>query len=790
MAAPIVRGRAMPLKIIDVERSFRKLVDEQGGIYYAMQDSAYPMAAVYNKYHLPLGPDMTLNGGFNFDANWTKHTGVTITGGKAVFSNVGVASGLIQIGSLLTVGRTYEVTLVLVNRSAGGVYVQLGATQGATRPANGTYTERITCIGTNDIRIYASATTSLEIESISIKEVDSRYSRDLAANGGFGSDALWTKPTGGSITAGVMRFTSVAAGQVFALQTGVLTIGRWYLCFFDIVAFTGGGAQFRAGNAGGGTNRTAVGAYGEIIRCGNDGNIRIAAAVGTTTLDVDNVRVYEMNMPDDSAMPVNILPDGNMEAANTNAFLPSGAALSKQTDTPFEGVRYLRVTNNGSGGGYAQIATVFTEGEIVRAWGRYRSDGQTQPVFRHNPAGGNLATGAVDSSDWQYFEVVFRIGAGGLIYLGHSNTTAVGTYCDFDDVWIVRESDGSIRKHFNLAIDGNCEKAGILHWIPGNNATVTKQTTTPYQGSQCLRVAHNGTNNPNVSIGNLILGKTYRVRYKARANSGAVRLQVNGADTIMVTAGAGTWQSFEWIFIATTSTLVTWAMQGTTSGQYGEIDDVTVEEINPLTGQQQNAIVPYQQGYRGKYAHLFNGIQSFDYPGLANSLGMYNAAINPTELTFVCLARADAAGVWADNSFRFLLNLRNTAQDSIINVVKFDQSGVNPNEMWFGYTSGGTDKSIKVRVPSTDWILWGLTLSLTSDELRAFINDQEVGKLTGLPTWALDTNIDAQYRIIGAYRTIGSYVWQGPIGAWAVLPYAVKPERLPALARELALFGR
>jgi hypothetical protein len=65
----------------------------------------------------------------------------------------------------------------------------------------------------------------------------------------------------------------------------------------------------------------------------------------------------------------------------------------------------------------------------------------------------------------------------------------------------------------NLLVDGDMEGSGTAAWTPGNAAVLTKDTTNPRVGTQCLRIAYNGTSNPlaSNSMGALVAGRRYRL---------------------------------------------------------------------------------------------------------------------------------------------------------------------------------------------------------------------------------------------------------------------------------------
>src|SRR5690348_16033303 len=87
--------------------------------------------------------ELVKNGGMDGDFAWTKQSGWSISGGKAVFANTGAAQNL-QQALPLTPGRRYRVAFTVTDFTAGGITPRLegGSTvTGTLRTATGVYTE-------------------------------------------------------------------------------------------------------------------------------------------------------------------------------------------------------------------------------------------------------------------------------------------------------------------------------------------------------------------------------------------------------------------------------------------------------------------------------------------------------------------------------------------------------------------------------------------------------------------------------------------------------------------------
>ena len=66
-----------------------------------------------------------------------------------------------------------------------------------------------------------------------------------------------------------------------------------------------------------------------------------------------------------------------------------------------------------------------------------------------------------------------------------------------------------------LLVDGDMEAAGVSDWTVVNSATLTKENTDPYEGTQNLRVAYNAVNEPGASQSVLTSGTWYLVNWSS-----------------------------------------------------------------------------------------------------------------------------------------------------------------------------------------------------------------------------------------------------------------------------------
>ena len=125
------------------------------------------------------GPNLVTNHDFAVDANWTKGTGWSISGGTAscdgsqsANSTLVQQQGVLGVTLDIQVGNAYELIFTLT-RSAGGITNTEvgGTTEGTTISSSGTHSKIITASSTND-RITFTATPDFvgSIDNVTLKE--------------------------------------------------------------------------------------------------------------------------------------------------------------------------------------------------------------------------------------------------------------------------------------------------------------------------------------------------------------------------------------------------------------------------------------------------------------------------------------------------------------------------------------------------------------------------------------------------------------------------------------------
>lgn len=123
-----------------------------------------------------------------------------------------------------------------------------------------------------------------------------------------------------------------------------------------------------------------------------------------------------------------LLVDGDMEAADTSAWVSVLSTVTKETSNPHGGNRVLRVVKLGSGGRAEQVG-ILIAGKTYRVHGWARGDGvSTAPSVR--VGGGSGTWNGTASTSWQ--EVDLEVIADGTDLEFHP-AGAIGAYAEYDD---------------------------------------------------------------------------------------------------------------------------------------------------------------------------------------------------------------------------------------------------------------------------------------------------------------------------------------------------------------------
>ena len=114
---------------------------------------------------------------------------------------------------------------------------------------------------------------------------------ELVVNGDFATDTNWTKQAGWSIGGGVATCNG-SSGSIY--QTGVVEIGKYYFCQFDVINLTSGSVAINVGGNTSGQLRTSIGTYSETLYVVSGSNNRAYILSQSFNGSIDNVSVKEL----------------------------------------------------------------------------------------------------------------------------------------------------------------------------------------------------------------------------------------------------------------------------------------------------------------------------------------------------------------------------------------------------------------------------------------------------------------------------------------------------------------
>lgn len=248
--------------------------------------NGYKAGELYAVIPVPTeGAEEITNGDFATDSDWSKATGVTISGGNAIFNNSTANNNGIFQAAVFTANTQYKITAEVSNYSSGNVTAWSGGSQNINSnesfTGNGTKTWIISTGASNGYFLLSSATTNgnFNIDNVSVKEytaADMDVTRATAAtrvdeNGlvnyaeVLGSELAicgdfecaspltgWTVNSDGaiSIDSGKLKVLNVTnRGRSYRTYTG-LTIGKTYEAFVgNISGDVGGYCHITSGTA-------------------------------------------------------------------------------------------------------------------------------------------------------------------------------------------------------------------------------------------------------------------------------------------------------------------------------------------------------------------------------------------------------------------------------------------------------------------------------------------------------------------------------------------------------------
>ena len=138
----------------------------------------------------------------------------------------------------------------------------------------------------------------------------------------------------------------------------------------------------------------------------------------------------------------------------------------------------------------------------------------------------------------------------------------------------------------NLLVDGDMELVGVDNWESYSGGTPSKETGTPYEGTQCLRITKTSAGNDGAHQQNVLAPyNEYTVTGYARGDGTVAPFITFGAKTVWTGTSSTSWQAINFTDISDSATdpknIRLYAAAGGASGNYVEFDlmSVTITEM-------------------------------------------------------------------------------------------------------------------------------------------------------------------------------------------------------------------
>lgn len=454
--------------------------------------------------------ELVTNGSFDTDSDWTKGTGWTISGGKAIATSAPSGSQLYQ--SSLTVGKKYRATFTITDITSGAFRFLFG--DGGNASGNytsaGTYTIDFTAAGSSRLGIRTVFTTSGSVDNISVKEIqeaDFDFSRGSSAtrvneqglvedvqilsgelvqngnfeqigaeevtNGNFETDTDWIKGTGWSISDGKAIATSTN-GSLY--QANDFVSGKSYKITFQITSYESGGLICRFNNDE--TNIfNLVGTHTLYFKSDNSFDYVYFLGDNSFTGSIDNISVKEVGQNWTFGTGWS-MGDEIVESNNTSSFISQSGLIEPS--------------------------------KLYRLTFQARLKSGTNGTINAYIGGSNNQQFTIANTDWQSFTYEDTRGSSTANSIYFNNN---GTELELDNVSVVEVTNDTDLPRIDYSPYSGAGTCGhillepqrtnlLLHsedfstWNVLNNAVVTDNFTTSPDGSQnASKFTFDGTTN-------------------------------------------------------------------------------------------------------------------------------------------------------------------------------------------------------------------------------------------------------------------------------------------------------
>lgn len=172
---------------------------------------------------------------------------------------------------------------------------------------------------------------------------------------------------------------------------------------------------------------------------------------------------------------INLLTDGDMEAAGTASWGSGGSAVLSKVSPGYSGNQCLRISRVAAGFCWAS-QTILTSGKTYRVTGKVRGDGTSIMYLGDGNAISNVL-GLSISTSWTNFDTVFSTTATGFL-LGAQIVTA-GGYIEYDDIRVEEVIEYDHKNITKLIVSNEA----LIYWK--ENSLYGSRRFSFYSGNAC-----------------------------------------------------------------------------------------------------------------------------------------------------------------------------------------------------------------------------------------------------------------------------------------------------------------
>lgn len=211
-----------------------------------------------NTIRFSLGYNEVANGAFTANANgWTLTTAThDAVNGEVDFT--ALATAVQDLGE--AAGNKYILIYTVKNYVAGSVQASIGGAAGASRNANGVWSEVLTATGTGDLTFTGSAAANLSIDDVFVIPFIERNGTLTTTANNWVFDSTWAYDNANT----ELDHTAAAGNTTAVTQDIGVVAGRMYKVAFTVANRTAGSVTASIGSAAG-TARNANAAYIEYL---------------------------------------------------------------------------------------------------------------------------------------------------------------------------------------------------------------------------------------------------------------------------------------------------------------------------------------------------------------------------------------------------------------------------------------------------------------------------------------------------------------------------------------------